>query len=112
MFVVSSPKSPTLNILHKVIIHPNICAQPRIPSSIMPAESASNPMPIAIVGMSCRFPGDAVNPSQLWEMLLEGKSAWSPIPKDKFNADAFFHPNPDRNGAVSGCKPTPPEALH
>jgi acyl transferase domain-containing protein len=69
-------------------------------------------MPIAIVGMSCRFPGDAVNPSQLWEMLLEGKSAWSPIPKDKFNADAFFHPNPDRNGAVSGCKPTPPEALH
>lgn len=74
----------------------------------MPAkiyDQGSDLMPIAVVGMSCRFPGDAVNPSKLWDMLLEGKSAWSPIPKGKFNADAFFHPNPDRNGAVSGFIP-------
>ncbi|KAB5580657.1 putative polyketide synthase [Coniochaeta sp. 2T2.1] len=58
-------------------------------------------MPIAIVGMSCRFPGDATNPSNLWEMLCNRRSAWSPIPKDKFTAEAFYHPDPDRNGAIN-----------
>ncbi|RYP74561.1 hypothetical protein DL769_003988 [Monosporascus sp. CRB-8-3] len=58
-------------------------------------------MPIAIVGMSCRFPGDATNPSKLWDMLCGAKSAWSPIPKERFNAEAFFHPDPERNGAIN-----------
>ncbi|EFW98603.1 phenolpthiocerol synthesis polyketide synthase ppsa [Grosmannia clavigera kw1407] len=58
-------------------------------------------MPIAVVGLSCRFPGDATSPSRLWDMLSAGKSARSPIPKDKFNVDAFFHPNPDCNGTLN-----------
>ncbi|KAB5536494.1 hypothetical protein GE09DRAFT_1290796 [Coniochaeta sp. 2T2.1] len=58
-------------------------------------------MPIAIVGMSCRFPGDATNPSNLWDMLCNRRSAWSAIPKDKFTAEAFYHPDPDRNGAIN-----------
>ncbi|RYP02285.1 hypothetical protein DL764_005851 [Monosporascus ibericus] len=58
-------------------------------------------MPIAIVGMSCRFPGGATNPSKLWDMLCGAKSAWSPIPKERFNAEAYFHPDPERNGAIN-----------
>ncbi|EAA29886.2 hypothetical protein GE21DRAFT_5309 [Neurospora crassa] len=50
-------------------------------------------MPIAIIGMSCRFAGDVDSPSKLWDLLAQGKSAWSEIPKDRFNIDGFHHPN-------------------
>ncbi|KAK0741973.1 hypothetical protein B0T21DRAFT_408828 [Apiosordaria backusii] len=49
--------------------------------------------PIAIVGMSCRFAGDVDSPEKLWKLVSEGRSAWSEIPKDRFNVDGFLHPN-------------------
>lgn len=55
-------------------------------------------MPIAIVGTGGRFPGDASNPDRLWELLLSGKSTLSETPQDRFSADAFYHPQPDRPG--------------
>ncbi|KAI9736149.1 MAG: Type I Iterative PKS [Cirrosporium novae-zelandiae] len=58
-------------------------------------------IPIAIVGMSCRFPGDATDPEKLWKLLVERQSAWSEIPKCKFNADAFYHPDPSRSGTTN-----------
>ncbi|KAL2258524.1 hypothetical protein VTK26DRAFT_8144 [Humicola hyalothermophila] len=30
---------------------------------------------------------------RLWKLLAEGRSAWSEIPKDRFNIDGFHHPN-------------------
>jgi len=54
---------------------------------------ASNHVPIAVVGMSCRFAGDATDPQALWKMCAEGRSGWSKIPEDRFNLDAFYHPN-------------------
>lgn len=56
---------------------------------------------IAIVGMSCRFPGGANNPEKLWRMLSEGRSAWSSVPSDRWNEDSFYHPSPDANGACN-----------
>jgi hypothetical protein len=55
-------------------------------------------MPIAIVGMSCRFPGDATDPRKLWQMCAAARDAWSPVPKERFNQDAFYHPVDNRNG--------------
>jgi len=49
--------------------------------------------PIAIIGMSCRFAGDVDSPDKLWELIAEGRSAWSEIPKNRFNIDGVFHPN-------------------
>ncbi|KAK4677801.1 Type I Iterative PKS [Podospora pseudoanserina] len=49
--------------------------------------------PIAIVGMSCRFAGDVDSPEKLWKLVSEGRSAWSEIPKNRFNIDGFLHPN-------------------
>ena len=57
--------------------------------------------PIAIVGMSCRFPGDASSVKGLWQMCCEGRSAWSEVPQDRMNAAHFFHPNPAKHGSVS-----------
>lgn len=57
-------------------------------------------MPIAVIGMSCRLPGDASNPHKLWDLCSEGRSAWSVVPAEKFNVDAFYHPDPERTDAV------------
>jgi acyl transferase domain-containing protein len=58
-------------------------------------------MPLAIVGMSCRFSGDATDPERLFKMCSEARDGWSEIPKDRYNVDAFYHPDPGRCGAVS-----------
>lgn len=55
-------------------------------------------MPIAIIGVGGRFPGDASNPDKLWELLSQGRSAMTDIPKDRFNLDAFYHPHAERSG--------------
>lgn len=49
--------------------------------------------PIAVVGMSCRLPGDASDTQKLWELLIQGRSAWSKTPKDRFNQEAFHDPS-------------------
>lgn len=55
--------------------------------------------PIAIVGLSCRLPGGANDLKSLWGILGNGREAWSPVPPDRFNETAFFHPNSnDPNG--------------
>jgi acyl transferase domain-containing protein len=56
--------------------------------------------PIAIVGMSCRFAGQATSPSKLWDLLSEGKDAWSPVPMDRFDASSLYHPDPQRTDRV------------
>jgi acyl transferase domain-containing protein len=55
-------------------------------------------MPIAIIGMSCKLPGGATDPEKLWQLCAEGRSAWSKIPKDRFNQEGFFHPDWERTG--------------
>ena len=55
--------------------------------------------PLAIVGYAYRAPG--VGRKGLWEFLEEGKSAWSPIPCDRFNQDAYHHPNAEKPGFIS-----------
>ena len=57
-------------------------------------------MPIAIIGMGCRFPGDTTSPEKLWRLCTEARSAWSEIPPDRYNQKAFFHPDGERKGTV------------
>lgn len=56
--------------------------------------------PIAVIGMASRFAGDATDPHRLWRYLVQGRSAMTPFPSSKLNADAHYHPNPDRGGMV------------
>jgi acyl transferase domain-containing protein/NADPH:quinone reductase-like Zn-dependent oxidoreductase/thioesterase domain-containing protein/acyl carrier protein/short-subunit dehydrogenase len=48
--------------------------------------------PIAIVGIGCRFPGDANSPRAFWEMICAGTDAIGEIPTDRWNIAAHFHP--------------------
>ena len=63
--------------------------------------TAHSPMPIAIVGLSCKYAGDATNPDRLWQLCSQGKSAWSEIPPDRFNQKAFHHPSGENQITVS-----------
>jgi hypothetical protein len=65
----------------------------------IPTEDQS--MPIAVIGIGCRFPGDATSPDNFWKLISEGRSAHGRIPKDRFNIDAFYHPAGERKGSVS-----------
>ena len=56
---------------------------------------------IAVIGVAVRFPGDATSPEKLWQVLENGESQWSEIPKDRLNIDGFFHPSGDRQGSIS-----------
>ncbi len=56
--------------------------------------------PVAVIGLSLKFPQDATSPEAFWQMLLDGRSALSDIPEDRFNADHFYHHDPTRTGTV------------
>jgi acyl transferase domain-containing protein len=56
---------------------------------------------LAIVGMACRFAGDATSPEKLWELVSQGRDAWSTVPSDRFNQQAFYHPQSDLLSTMS-----------
>lgn len=58
-------------------------------------------MPLAIVGMACRFGGDVTSPERLWELVSGGRDVWSEIPDSRFNSQAFYHPDSAKVAAVS-----------
>ncbi|KAJ5715842.1 uncharacterized protein N7483_013023 [Penicillium malachiteum] len=64
-------------------------------------QESDSSMPIAIVGIGGRFPGEATNPSRLWDMVSNGRSALTEVPKDRFNIDAFYHPHAERQGTMN-----------
>ncbi|KAL7625210.1 hypothetical protein AAE478_004425 [Parahypoxylon ruwenzoriense] len=69
-------------------------------SSIRSRDEVSGP--IALVGMSCRLPGGINSSSKLWDFLREGRTGQCDIPRERFNADAFYHPKGlDRPGSMT-----------
>ena len=55
--------------------------------------------PSVVVGMACRVPG-ATNTSQLWKVLAEKKDLQKKMPEDRFNVDAYYHPQGTNKGTV------------
>jgi Beta-ketoacyl synthase, N-terminal domain len=55
---------------------------------------------IAVIGLALRFPQDATSAESFWQMLVEGRSAMTEVPKERFNIDAFHHSGPKKANVV------------
>src|SRR5947209_528121 len=49
--------------------------------------------PLAIVGIGCRFPGDADDPDSFWRLLCDGRDAVTAAPPDADRARSLAHPD-------------------
>ncbi|GMU03302.1 hypothetical protein KH5H1_74240 [Corallococcus caeni] len=63
------------------------------PVAPVAAHGGTGSRDIAIIGMSGQFPG-APDVERFWENLLEGRDSVTSIPKDRWDGDAFYDPDP------------------
>jgi len=91
---VSDPK-PTVD--HAALLKRSLLAIDQLEGRLKAAEQARHE-PIAIVGIGCRFPGDADTPDAFWRFLESGTDGVTEVPKDRWDADACFDPDPDAVG--------------
>ncbi|APY84627.1 hypothetical protein A7J05_01585 [Streptomyces alfalfae] len=66
-----------------------------------PAQSAPRAAdePIAVVAMSCRYPGGVRGPEDLWSLVLEGRDAVGPFPEDRgWDTDRLYPADAEAQG--------------
>jgi acyl transferase domain-containing protein len=64
------------------------------------AVERSKAEPIAIVGMSCRFPGGATVPDSFWSLLRNGVDAITEVPPARWEIDHYYDPQMDAAGKM------------
>lgn len=57
--------------------------------------------PLAIVGIGCRYPGDANSPEQFWDLICNKVDALGPIPADRWDLNSMYAPEWRRAGKIS-----------
>ena len=60
--------------------------------------------PIAIIGLSCRFPGGANDPEAFWRVLRDAVDATSDVPPSRWDRDAYYDPDPEAPGKMYACR--------
>ncbi|MGV2922060.1 SDR family NAD(P)-dependent oxidoreductase, partial [Streptomyces alfalfae] len=56
--------------------------------------------PIAIVGMSCRYPGGVRSPEDLWRLVADGADGITPFPSERgWDVEALYDPSGERDGS-------------
>lgn len=62
------------------------------------------PEPIAVIGMSCKFPGGANSPEKYWDILKNKVETLQVMPADRWNIDDYYDPDNEKpNGISTKC---------
>ena len=64
--------------------------QNKIPESKPKEQKVHLDEPIAVIGMSCRFPGQSVTLEKFWNLLITGRDGIEEIPANHFNVHDFY----------------------
>jgi len=56
--------------------------------------------PIAIIGMACRFPGNADQTEEFWNNLLEGKDGLEEVPANRWDINDYYDPDRKKPGKM------------
>ncbi|MFB9547736.1 type I polyketide synthase, partial [Micromonospora sagamiensis] len=87
--------TPTVLARH---LHEELGGGAETPVAAAPVTLADDE-PVAIVAMSCRFPGGAGDPERFWQMLHAGRDAVSDLPGDRgWDVDRLYDPDPYSTG--------------
>jgi acyl transferase domain-containing protein/NADPH:quinone reductase-like Zn-dependent oxidoreductase len=62
------------------------------------AQDQARTEPIAVIGLGCRFPGDADTPEAYWRLLRDGIEAVRDVPADRWDVEGIFDRDPDAPG--------------
>ena len=58
-------------------------------------------VPLAVIGMGCRFPGGVHDPEQFWELLSSGVDAISEVPESRWDLQELYDRNPATPGKMA-----------
>jgi pimaricinolide synthase PimS1 len=72
-------------------------AAPKVTAPAVPTPPSADE-PIAIVGISCRYPGGVRTPEDLWRLVAEGDDVISGFPADRGWDPGIYDPEPGRHG--------------
>ncbi|WP_124290104.1 type I polyketide synthase, partial [Streptomyces sp. ADI91-18] len=90
---------PTASAITAFLRDELLGTQARIAGPVSTAVTAVDDDPIAIVAMSCRFPGGVRTPEDLWQLLATGGDAIGEFPVDRgWDLDRLYNPDPDQQG--------------
>ena len=93
---MSQPAGPNDNLSPSKLA---LLAMEQMQKKINAAENAKRE-PIAIVGLSCRFPG-ADSLDDFWDLLHRGGDGIREVPADRWDIDQLYDPDPDVPGKMS-----------
>ncbi len=80
---------PTIEALSEYLLRDVLGLSEDTPAEVAVAARPAADEPIAIVGMSCRFPGGATSAEAFWALLRDGRDAITEVPRTRWDIDAY-----------------------
>jgi len=85
---------------HRALLKSALDAVERMQARLEAIEKARTE-PIAVIGMSCRFPGGANSPEEYWRLLRERRDAVREVPPERWGREEYVRLDPDAAAKMS-----------